>query len=104
MITRRGQSAFFYRYARENGQVRRVYAACGEEALEAQARIDEARRLQQEERERERMDERLHAEALAPLERLSELIDAVVKEALEARGFRLHARGDRKSTRLNSSH
>jgi len=45
-----------------------------------------------EERERALLDERRHAEALAPLERLSELIDALVEEALEARGFRLHAR------------
>ena len=99
MITRRGKAAYFYRYTRENGQVRRVYAASGEAALEAQARVDEARRLRKEERERALLDEQKHAEALAPLERLSQLIDALVRAALEGRGFRLHARGEWRLTR-----
>ena len=94
MITRRGGKAYFYTYAREGGRTRRVYAGSGEAAVEAQARLDEARRLREEERERALLDERRHAEALAPLERLSWLIDALVKRALEARGFRLHARGE----------
>jgi len=75
MITRRGEKAYFYAYAREGGRTRRVYVACGEEALQAQERVDEARRLRKEERERALLDERQHAEAVAPLERLSWLIE-----------------------------
>jgi hypothetical protein len=93
MITRRGRSVYFYAYAREGARVRRVYAASGEAALEAQEAIDEARRLLREQRERALEAERQHAEALAPLAQLSALIDQLVREALQARGFRLHARG-----------
>ena len=99
MITRRGERAYCYRYERHGSKVRRVYVAAGEAALEAQARIDEGRRLLQEERERATLEERRHAEALAPLEQLSGLIDALVKATLETRVFCLHARGEWRLTR-----
>ena len=94
MITHRGQSAYFYRYTRANGQVRRVYVASGEAALEAQARIDEPRLALKEQRDRAALDERQHAEALGPTAKLSELINALVKATLIRRGYRLHARGE----------
>lgn len=99
MISRRGRSVYFYRYERAGGRTRRVYAAKGEAALQEQARLDEARRPLQEERERARLADQRHAQATAPLSRLSELIDALVRMALEARGFKRHARGEWRLTR-----
>jgi hypothetical protein len=92
MITRRGEKPYCYRYERTGSKVRRVYVAAGKAALEAQAQLDEARRLLKEERELALQDERRRALALGPLEQLSRLIDELVKATLIQRGFQLHAR------------
>jgi hypothetical protein len=67
MLERRGDGRVcWYRYQREGGRSRRVYVACGEEALEAARCEEERRRALREEAEEALRAERRAEEDLAP--------------------------------------
>jgi hypothetical protein len=88
---RRGGQAYYYRSVRDGGRVKKEYLGAGEFA-EALARSDEAiRRARQMERERGRAEAERLRELAAPVLRLDEAADELLRaEELVAAGFHRH--------------
>jgi len=94
MLEERNGRYYYYRYQRDGSRVRRYYIASGELAI-LTARADEAQREQrQAERQRLQTQAHRHEELLAALQPFSQLLDQVVRAALQHVGFHQHARGE----------
>ena len=86
----RGNRRYFYRSARENGRVRRVYVGAGQVAEAAAAFDALSRAVREEDRERSRAArdaERGRLDALAPLRRLDALAGALAALTLAGAGY-----------------
>jgi hypothetical protein len=93
MLEQWGEKRYWYRYQRQGKKVRRIYAGAGQDALAAAQQQEERRQAKKAEEQQERALAQQHAEALAPLESFSDLLDLVTKVMLARLGFRQHARG-----------
>ena len=95
MLKRRGKKSYWYAYERtDDGRVRRVYRAAGEAADEAAREQAERLALWDADREGARRAEEDHAEATAPLDDFTALLESATNAVLEGLGYHRHARGE----------
>jgi hypothetical protein len=91
---------YYYQARKVNGRVVREYVGTGRVA-ELVAKLDE---LERERRANEKLDRLLKQAELArldaPLDKLNEMADLVVRAVLVAAGFRQHRRGEWRKRRV----
>ena len=103
MLDRRGETRYWYAYARVGGRVRRIYRGAGEAADEAAREQSERHLLRETMRDEARRDEQEYGEVMTALEEFSTLLDQATRAVLTGLGFQQHARGDWRLRRDGSS-